>query len=181
VVIPRICGSGVADEVGDVRDPQLAGRPAIQLREPRNDDAKVEEPAEGVLLGDVVIKRYPVADRRGAAPATLAVGAGWRDLDLIVDNGDGSPMHPERLSRYFRELVRRLGVRVRLHDLRHAAVTVQLAAGVPLAIVSAVAGHASVSFTARQYGHMQPEHLRSAATAMAMAYDSGSTRAVSVD
>lgn len=108
--------------------------------------------------------------RREQAIRRLAIGEGWRDLGLVVDNGDGSPMHPERLSRYFRTLVRRLGLRVRLHDLRHAAVTVQLAAGVPLPIVSAVAGHASVAFTVRQYGHLQPDHLREAAVAMAQAY-----------
>ncbi len=46
----------------------------------------------------------------------------------------------------------------------------QLAAVVPLAIVSAVAGHSSVAFTARQYGHLQPDHLREAADAMEAAY-----------
>jgi integrase len=79
-------------------------------------------------------------------------------------------MHPDRLSRYFRLLTRSLGLKVRLHDLRHAAVTIQLAAGVPLAIVSEVAGHASVSFTDSRYGHLQPEHLRDAAEAMGRAY-----------
>ena len=72
-----------------------------------------------------------------------------------------------------RRIEHRLGIPVRLHDLRHAAVTVQLAAGVPLAIVSAVAGHSSTAFTARQYGHLQPAHLRAAADAMERAYAGG--------
>jgi len=52
-------------------------------------------------------------------------------------------------------------------------VSVQLAAGVPLAIVSEVAGQASVGFTDSRYGHMQPDHLRGAADAMARAYAGG--------
>jgi integrase len=82
-------------------------------------------------------------------------------------------MHPERLSRAFRTLSRRLGIRARLHDLRHSAVTIQLGAGVPLAVVSAVAGHSSTAFTARQYGHLRPDHLREAADAMERAYREG--------
>ena len=54
--IPRIRRRGVADEVGDVRDPQLVGRPAVQLGEAWHDDAQVEEPADGVLVGDVVVE-----------------------------------------------------------------------------------------------------------------------------
>ena len=79
-------------------------------------------------------------------------------------------MHPERLSHYYRDLTAALGIRTRLHDLRHAAVTQMIAAGVPLAIVAGVAGHADLAFTVRQYGHLRPEHLREADDAMAKAY-----------
>jgi len=100
----------------------------------------------------------------------LAIGPGWRDLDLVVDNGDGSPMHPERLTHYAGKLMRNLGINAKLHDLRHSAATVMLAAGVSPAIVAEVMGHASMSFTHNRYGHLQPDHLRSAADAMASAY-----------
>jgi integrase len=110
------------------------------------------------------------AAKREQAERRLAVGAGWVDADLIADSGAGAAMHPERLSRYFRLLVRRLRIPARLHDLRHAAVTAQLAGGVPLAIVSAVAGHSSTSFTARQYGHLRPEDLHEVAAAMEAAF-----------
>jgi site-specific recombinase XerD len=79
-------------------------------------------------------------------------------------------MHPERLSHYYGDLTDALGIPTRLHDLRHAAVTQMIAAGVPLAIVAGVAGHADLAFTVRQYGHLRPEHLREAADAMAKAY-----------
>jgi hypothetical protein len=45
-----------------------------------------------------------------------------------------------------------------------------LADGVSPAIVAEVAGHASMAFTVRRYGYLQPERLREAADAMARAY-----------
>lgn len=45
-----------------------------------------------------------------------------------------------------------------------------VAAGVDLAKVAAVAGHANLSFTVAQYAHLRPEHLREAADAIANAY-----------
>jgi hypothetical protein len=56
VGIPCIGRRSVADEVGDVGDPQLVGRPAVQLGEAWHDDAEVEEPAKGVLVSDVVVE-----------------------------------------------------------------------------------------------------------------------------
>ena len=63
-----------------------------------------------------------------------------------------------------------LGLRAKLHDLRHSAITIMLADGVSPGIVAEVAGHASMDFARRRYGHLQPEHLRSAGDAMARAY-----------
>jgi integrase len=100
----------------------------------------------------------------------LRLGQGWKDLDLVADDGTGGPMDPERLSRAFRILARRLGVSARLHDLRHSAVTVGLGSGVPLVVVSKVAGHSSTAFTARVYAHLGADELRGTADAMARAH-----------
>jgi hypothetical protein len=45
----------------------------------------------------------------------------------------------------------------RIHDLRHTAVALWIAAGASPNEVSARAGHASVSFTLDRYGHLLPE------------------------
>jgi integrase len=140
---------------------------AISFGEPKSDGAKRTVPLAPPIVA--VLRSYKVAQ----AERRLKVGAGWRDLGLVVDNGDGSPMHPERLSHYYRDLTVRLGMRTRLHDLRHGALTQMIAAGVPLAVVAGVAGHADLAFTVRQYGHLRPEHLREAADAMATAYGRG--------
>jgi integrase len=46
---------------------------------------------------------------------------------------------------------------LRIHDLRHTAVALWIAAGANPKEVPARAGHASVSFTLDRYGHLYPE------------------------
>jgi integrase len=46
---------------------------------------------------------------------------------------------------------------LRIHDLRHTAVALWIAAGANPKEVAARAGHASVSFTLDRYGHLYPE------------------------
>ena len=56
------------------------------------------------------------------------------------------------------EAARRAGLdRLRIHDLRHTAVALWIAAGANSKEVAARAGHASVSFTLDRYGHLYPE------------------------
>ena len=67
------------------------------------------------------------------------------------------PMHPEAASDAFRRLARSAGLTVRLHDLRHTAATLALAAGVPIRDVADALGHSSPSVTLNVYGHAIPE------------------------
>jgi integrase len=46
---------------------------------------------------------------------------------------------------------------LRIHDLRHTAVALWIAAGASPKEVAARAGHTSVSFTLDRYGHLYPE------------------------
>ncbi len=68
---------------------------------------------------------------------------------------DGSrPWRPDGLTLAFGRLRKRVGLTgVRLHDLRHAAATQMLAAGVPVPIVSGRLGHASPTTTLSVYAH----------------------------
>jgi integrase len=43
---------------------------------------------------------------------------------------------------------------IRLHDLRHGAASLGIAAGVPIEVVSKRLGHSSISVTADIYGHL---------------------------
>lgn len=56
---------------------------------------------------------------------------------LVFTRENGAPLHPEYVTRHFQLLTRRAGLReIRLHDLRHGSASLQLAAGVPIAVVS---------------------------------------------
>lgn len=57
--------------------------------------------------------------------------------------------------------------RARIHDLRHAAITNWTEVDrLSLQTVSALAGHASVSFTLSRHGHLLRDHVEDAREAM---------------
>ena len=67
----------------------------------------------------------------------------------------GTPIPPRRVTKRFRDLVAESGLRrVRLHDLRHGAASLRLAAGIDIAVVSKVLGHSSIALTVDTYAHL---------------------------
>ena len=60
---------------------------------------------------------------------------------------------------------------MRLHDLRHGAASLMLAAGVPMAIVSKMLRHSSIGITVDTYGHLSEDTARTASDAMAAALE----------
>jgi integrase len=68
-------------------------------------------------------------------------------------------MAPDRLSRYFRQLNDASGLPpIRLHDLRHGAASLALAAGADLKVVQDMLGHASIVLTADTYTKSRELH-----------------------
>lgn len=81
---------------------------------------------------------------------------------------EGDPLHPADVTDHFHHLSKRAGLPlIRLHDLRHGAATIALAAGVPMKVISRRLRHSSPSFTAKAYGDVLPELAREAAEATA--------------
>jgi integrase len=107
--------------------------------------------------------------RQKARQATerLAAGTAWQDrAGLVFTDPLGGHLAPSAVSHAFLTVARRLGLPVRLHDLRHTAATLMLAAGVPLKVVSETLGHSSIAITADVYSHVTPDLRREAADAM---------------
>jgi integrase len=96
------------------------------------------------------------------AQGTVALSLA-RDGAYVLANLNGSVRHPERFSRRFvarvtaahGELGDKLPI-IRLHDCRHTHLSLLLAAGVPLKVVSERAGHANPTITMGVYAHTLP-------------------------
>ncbi|MDP9419099.1 MAG: site-specific integrase [Actinomycetota bacterium] len=100
------------------------------------------------------------------------VGVGYADRGLVFTGVDGSPIHPDSLTKAFDRLVTTSGLpRLRLHDLRHTHATHLIAQGVHSKRVSARLGHTSHSFTMDTYGHLMPDDEGNGAAAVATLVD----------
>lgn len=66
----------------------------------------------------------------------LAWGAAYQDSSNVFAHENGDPLHPNVMTRTFVRLAERAGLpRIRLHDVRHSAVTAMLAKGEPVLTV----------------------------------------------
>jgi integrase len=88
----------------------------------------------------------------------------------VFTGPDGRPWHPATVSHRFRRRTALAGLRrCRCHDLRHLAASLQLAAGIDIAIVSKRLGHSTYTITADTYCHLLPgvgQHAAEAAASM---------------
>jgi integrase len=102
----------------------------------------------------------------------LAWGPAYQDHGLVFCRENGTPLHPNVVTHVFVRLAAQAGLpRIRLHDIRHSAVTAMLRSGVPVKTVSERVGHASTSFTQDVYAAVLPDMQRDAADRMAAALD----------
>ncbi|MEU6781439.1 site-specific integrase [Nonomuraea angiospora] len=98
----------------------------------------------------------------------LAWGGVWTDSGRIFTREDGSPLKPDWLSERFERMSFRAGLPpIRLHDLRHGAATLSLAAGNDMKVTSAMLRHSSLRITGDLYTAVLPEVAHAAAEASA--------------
>lgn len=105
------------------------------------------------------------ADRKAA----LASGTPWRNPEgYVFATARGGPLDRKNVARDFRKFRRRAGLadNLPLYSLRHTNVSLNVAAGVPLELISKRIGHTKFSFTLDQYGHLLPEADRDATDAL---------------
>ena len=108
------------------------------------------------------------AHRVRQAAEKLAIGAGYRDEQLVFCQLDGTPIHPKTLSWNFGAKIKRLGLRrIRLHGLRHSHATLALQAGVHPKVVQERLGHANIGISLDTYSHVTPAMQAEAAEKVA--------------
>ncbi|MGW0038402.1 tyrosine-type recombinase/integrase [Gordonia sp. NPDC003376] len=101
------------------------------------------------------------------AAERLKIGADFADTGYVAVNEAGRPYTPDTLTRMWRKITDRAGVRViRLHDARHSCGTAMHLRGVPLATIARWLGHADASVTARIYAHSQDDSLKAASVTL---------------
>ncbi|MEE1786989.1 tyrosine-type recombinase/integrase [Streptomyces sp. SP17BM10] len=91
-------------------------------------------------------------------------GDAWQNTGRIFTQEDGSLLHPGKVSDLFERLVEAAGLPpIRLHDLRHVAATLMLAAGVDIKVVSDTLGHSDTRITRDIYQSVLDDLARDAA------------------
>ncbi len=150
----------------DLDSHSLAIRQTLQIRAdvgPNGERVEIMPPKTDrsrrtILMPNELVEILRV-HRRRQLERRLSLGEGWQENDLVCDRGDGSPFHPDSMSKAFKRLAGEVGMsgRVRLHDLRHSVAVAMSEANAPLAAVSAYLGHSSPTFTASVYQHFTSE------------------------
>ncbi|MFF0445810.1 tyrosine-type recombinase/integrase [Streptomyces sp. NPDC004609] len=95
-------------------------------------------------------------------------GTAWVETGMVFTQEDGTWLHPGKVTDLFERLVAASGLPpIRLHDLRHGAATLMLAAGIDVKIVSDTLGHSDTRITRDIYQSVLPHVGKNAAEATA--------------
>ena len=107
------------------------------------------------------------AHRKRQRTEQVAAGPAYEHGGYLLADELGRPYHPDTISGWFEARVAETGLpRIRLHDCRHTALSLMLAAGVPVKVVSEIAGHVSPTITLSVYAHVMPGMAEEAGAAL---------------
>ncbi len=117
-----------------------------------------------IPLPDVVVAALQ-EHRKRQEEECAAARERWTDSGFVFTNRQGEPLSPYSLTKHWHDVRTRAGVpTLRFHDLRHTAVSLLLALGVPPHVVREIVGHSDVKVTLMVYAH---GHLSEKAAALA--------------
>jgi len=87
----------------------------------------------------------------------MLVGPAYNDSGLVFATPIGTAIDPSNVRRTWISVTKAAGVgRLRFHDLRHAHISLMLAQGTHVKIVSERLGHSGVAITLDLYSHVLP-------------------------
>lgn len=129
--------------------------------------------AEGAPKSEAGIRTIPLdaeslrllkAHRKRQVARKLELGTGWVDSGKVFTGDDGAHLRPSWIGDRFEKLYATAGLPpIRLHDLRHVAATLMLAAKVEMKVVQETLGHSVMSTTSDLYTSVLPELAQAAA------------------
>lgn len=137
----------------------------IRIETPKTRDSAATVALDAQTIGVLLQQQLAQGDER------TEWGEAYLDHGLVFAREDGTPYAPNWVTKRFGDL--RAGVtvpidpenpslgdrplrKIRLHDLRHGAASLMIAAGVDMAIISKVLRHSTIRLTVDTYGHLLP-------------------------
>ena len=103
------------------------------------------------------------------------LGDRWRGIGRIVCAWDGSPLHHDTLSKWFRRFATRNGFDVTFHQLRHTHATLLFASNIDAVAIASRMGHKDASTTLRIYAHALKRRDADSAAAIQLLFDRADT------
>ncbi|MGW3322524.1 tyrosine-type recombinase/integrase [Streptomyces virginiae] len=141
------------------------------------ESAPKTDSGERVISIDEYTAEVLDAHRTKQAAERCEWGPAWIESGRMFTQEDGERIHPGWLTDQFERLVELSGLPpIRLHDLRHVAASLMLAAGVDVKIVSETLGHSDSRITRDIYQSVMPRAAAEAAEATAAMVPRGSAR-----
>jgi integrase len=140
----------------------VEGRPRVQ--QPKTRASRRVIPLPDVVVTALREHRKRQDDERADA------GDRWTDSGFVFTTKLGGPMSPYALTKYWHAVRAKAGVpTLRFHDLRHTAVSLLLALGVPPHVVREIAGHSDIKVTMMVYAHGRLDEKAAALTQLGTA------------
>jgi integrase len=123
----------------------------VKAKAPKNDSSR-----RTIKIPSVTVEAIR-QHREGQFARRQLMGEDYRDLGLIFERGDGTPIRPTAFSGAFARLARRQGLLgIHVHSLRHSHVAQLISQRAPMKAISDRAGHANIQTTMNLYGHLLP-------------------------
>ncbi|MBQ8506937.1 MAG: site-specific integrase [Clostridia bacterium] len=89
-------------------------------------------------------------------------GKEWsQDYPVFLNEEILERIHPDSVTKRFEKLCKRIGLKMRLHDLRHSYVSAAIHQNAPITEIARQVGHASTDVTLRIYAHAFGNELES--------------------
>ncbi len=162
-----MCGLRTEDEDLDAGTLQVAKQLTEVDYEVEESDPKTEAGERTVALDAATVKVMK-AHRAQRASERLTAGPAWVESGRVFTQRNGEQLRPSWVTDRFAVLAAQAGLPpIRLHDLRHGAATLALAAGVEMKTVQEMLGHSSITVTSDTCSTVLPEVTRNAAETIA--------------
>jgi integrase len=116
-----------------------------------------------INLAPAVVQVLKEHKKKQAEYRLMAGGIYRKDLDLVFANEIGEPLDPRAFTRVFERVIKKAGLDVTFHGLRHTFATIALEQGVDVKTIQETLGHHSSAFTMDVYSSVTTKMKREAA------------------